>query len=409
MKFVSIVLLTLVFPCTDLIASEGFADDRGGEGGHVIRVTNLKCKGPGSLRAAIKQPGPRIVIFEVGGVIDLEKWSLHIKNPFITIAGQTAPSPGITIIRGGIGILTHDVVIKHIRVRPGDVNKPKRSGWECDGISTDGPVYNVIIDHCSITWATDENLSASGPRSEGPQATSRDITFSNCIIAEGLSHATNPLGEHSRGTLIHDFCRNIAIVGNLYAHNTKRNPYFKAFTTGVIVNNVIYNPGKAAIQLDYVPKEWKKSKFKPKNARVAIVGNVLIHGTDTKKGLALVSRRGDAYLKDNRAFDIDGKPVQLASGKINQLREPPLWPEGLKPLSATEVVDYVIEHVGARPKDRDETDSRIINEFLERKGRIIDSQNDVGGYPRRKTVIRKLDVPQKGLNAWLKRKAEELE
>lgn len=409
MKFMSIVLVILVFLCADLTAGEGFADDRGGEGGRVIRVTNLKCKGAGSLRAAIKQHGPRIVIFEVGGVIDLEKWSLHIKDPFITIAGQTAPSPGITIIRGGINILTHDVVIKHIRVRPGDVNKPKRSGWECDGISTDGPVYNVIVDHCSITWATDENLSASGPRTEGPQATSRNITFSNCIVAEGLSNATHPLGEHSKGSLIHDFCRNIAIVGNLYAHNTKRNPYFKAFTTGVIVNNVIYNPGKYAIQLDYVPKEWKKSKVKPKNARVAIVGNILIHGTDTKKNLALVSRRGDAYLKDNLAFNIDGKPAPLTSGKINQLSEKPLWPEGLKPLPATDVVDFVIKHVGARPKDRDVTDSRIISEFLERKGHIIDSQEDVGGYPRRKIVIRKLDIPQKGINTWIKRIAKELE
>ena len=103
--------------------------------------------------------------------------------------------------------------------------------------------YNILIDHCSISWAVDENLSASGPNTEGPDATSRRIAFVNCIIAECLNDASHSKGPHSMGSLIHDFCREIAIIGNLYAHNANRNPYFKAFTTGVIVNNLIYNPG----------------------------------------------------------------------------------------------------------------------------------------------------------------------
>ena len=157
-------------------------DSRAGQGGKVIRVTNLDAAGPGSLRAALDADGPRIVVFEVGGVIDLNLKSLSIKKPYLTLAGQTAPSPGITTIRGAIYISTHDVLIQHLRVRPGDAGRPKRSGWEPDGISTSGGnAYNIVIDHCSISWAVDENLSASGPRTAGPGATSHRITFSNCI------------------------------------------------------------------------------------------------------------------------------------------------------------------------------------------------------------------------------------
>jgi len=365
------------------LQAKGFADTRAGQGGKVVRVTNLKAAGPGSLRAAIETKGPRIVTFEVAGVIDLNKKSLRITEPFLTIAGETAPSPGITIIRGPIYITTHDVLIQHIRVRPGDAGEAKRSGWEPDGISTSGgDAYNITIDHCSVSWATDENLSASGPRTEGPEATSHKITFSNCIIAECLSNSTHAKGEHSKGSLIHDFCKDIAVVGNLYAHNTQRNPYFKAHTTGVIVNNVIYNPGNAAIQLNYSAGEWKETELKPANCKVSVVGNVLIHGVNTRRGLALVSREGDAFMEDNLAFDTQGKPVPLTSGNVKKLQEKPVWPKGLQPLPAKEVVAYIIKNAGARPTDRDATDKRIIKEFQERKGRIIDSQDDVGGYPK---------------------------
>ncbi len=392
------------------LRAAGFAADRGGRGGKIIRVTNLDPAGPGSLRAAVAAAGPRIVVFEVGGVLDLAMKSLVIDEPRITIAGQTAPSPGITIIRGPVYIKTHDVVIRHIRVRPGDAGRPKRSGWEPDGISTGGgDAHDIVIDHCSISWATDENLSASGPRLEGPDATSRRVTFSNCIIAECLSDATHHKGPHSKGSLIHDFCRDIAIVGNLYAHNVRRNPYFKACTTGVIVNNVIYNPGRAAVQLGYSAGEWRDAQRKPKNCRVAVVGNVLIHGPDTRKNLALVGRRGDAYLRDNRARRRDGTPAPLVSGDIVKLAEKPVWPDGLEPLPSSAVVDYVVTRAGARPRDRDGVDARIIADFLARKGKVIDSQEQVGGYPRHETVARKLGIPSDDVDAWLAKLAAKLE
>src|SRR5688572_20303646 len=80
------------------------ASTPGGRGGAVIRVTSLAADGPGSLKAALEQRGPRIIVFEVGGIIDLGLSTITIDQPFLTIAGQTAPSPGITIIRGGIDI-----------------------------------------------------------------------------------------------------------------------------------------------------------------------------------------------------------------------------------------------------------------------------------------------------------------
>ncbi len=130
----------------------------GGRGGQVIRVTTLAASGPGSFVEAVRQQGPRIVVFEVGGVIDLAETTLKITEPFLTIAGQTAPAPGVTLIRGGIDIATHDVVVRHIRVRPGDGGRPRLSGNDNDPMSTVGGAHDVIVDYCSLTWATDENL-----------------------------------------------------------------------------------------------------------------------------------------------------------------------------------------------------------------------------------------------------------
>jgi len=383
---------------------------KGGLNGKIIRVTTLDAAGPGSLREAIETKGPRIVVFEVGGVINLDKGELEIREPFLTIAGQTAPSPGITIVEGGFWINTHDIVIQHLRVRPGDAGEPKKSGWACDGLTTSGGnAFDIIIDHCSFTWAVDENLSASGRRTEGPDSTSHRITFSNNIIAEGLDDSSHEKGPHSKGGLIHDFCRDIAIVGNLYAHNKARNPYFKAFSTGVIVNNLIYNPGWAAIQLSYVPREWENSSYEPENSRVSIVGNVLYKGIDSDPSLALVMNKGDAFMEDNLAYESNGTPAPLTAGEIILLNEKPVWPEGLEPLSSTEVTNYIVDHVGARPKERDAVDERIIRDFLNRKGKIIDSQDEVEGYPKHKQTYRKLHIPDKGIEDWLARFARDLE
>jgi len=366
----------------------------GGRGGKIIRVTTLAATGPGSLREALDAKGPRIVVFEVGGVIDLGVQTVRITEPFLTIAGQTAPQPGITLVRGGFDIAAHDVVIRHIRVRPGDAGLPKMSGNDFDAISTVG-AHDVIIDHCSLTWASDENLSASGTRFKGDtpeqwrEGTSHRITFSNNIIAEGLAHANHAKGEHSKGSLIHDNARDILIVGNLYAQNYERNPFFKGGTQGWVVNNLIYNPGQRGVMYNLIAAEWAGHAYQ--TGRLAVIGNVMRAGPDTPDRSAFFMFGGsgelDLYLHDNIAVDRIGEPLPMqgryttAPVAPRMLRAAPPLPFGVKPIAAPLVQDAVIADVGARPWDRDDIDRRILENTIEGRGHIIDSQDDVGGYP----------------------------
>ena len=106
------------------------SETRGGLDGRIIKVTNLNADGPGSFKEAVEAEGPRVVVFEVGGVIDLDKKQIKINNPYLTIAGQTAPSPGITFIRGGLTFNTHDIVMQHVRFRMGDAGAEIGEGYE---------------------------------------------------------------------------------------------------------------------------------------------------------------------------------------------------------------------------------------------------------------------------------------
>ncbi|WP_283657942.1 hypothetical protein [Paenibacillus sp. RC343] len=129
-------------------------DTPAGRGGKVIKVTNLNNDGPGSFRAALETKGPRIIVFEVGGVINLEKERLELREPYVTIAGQTAPSPGITFIRGGLQIRTHDVLMQHVRFRMGNGDSTKGAGFEPDVSTYGASAYNIVIDHCSFSWGS---------------------------------------------------------------------------------------------------------------------------------------------------------------------------------------------------------------------------------------------------------------
>jgi len=374
----------------------------GGLEGRVIRVTSLAQEGPGTLRAAVEAQGPRFVVFEVGGAIDLARKRLRVREPYLTIAGQTAPDPGITLIRGSLAIETHDVVIQHLSVRPGDAGQPRQSGWSPDGIGLNA-ASNVIIDHCSTTWAVDENLSVSGPRYDGPAATSHDVTIRHCLIAEGLDNSSHEKGPHSKGSLVHDCCRNIAVIANLYAHNVDRNPYFQAETTGVIVNNLIYNPGRAVIGVSFPRSEWRGRPI-PAEGRVSIVGNVLLCGVNTRSSLPMISGTGCVYEEDNVARGREGQPVPVLNSKIQRLRDKPVWPVEFQALPSSEVVGYVTGTVGSRPWQRDPIDQRIVDSVLRQSGRIIDSQDEVGGYPSYGPAHLKLEIIPEGTEArrqWL--------
>ncbi len=370
----------------------GWAKDvRGGLGGKVIPVTTLEPDGPGSLQAALDTQGPRVIVFEVGGVIDLGAKPLLVRNPYVTVAGQTAPSPGITLIRGWLSIETHDVVVQHLRVRPGEAGQAV--GWEPDGIATYS-AHNVIIDHCSLSWAVDENLSASGPRFEGATpdewrlGTSHRVTFSRNIVAEGLSNSTHKNGEHSKGSLIHDNATEILIWGNLYASNVDRNPLFKGGARGAIVNNFVANPGRYAVSYGLVHSEWGARPYE--TGMLSVVGNVFHLGPDsTAPSNSAFMHIGvgpvEVFLKDNVAADLQGEPLKMIGGSASGLverSEPPVWPAGLVAQPSAEVLQTLADDVGARPWDRDAIDARIVNEALTGTGSHIDHESEGGGYPQ---------------------------
>jgi len=372
------------------------AHTSGGRGGKILRVTTLAADGPGSFAQALATPGPRIVVFEVGGVIDLGMKELRITEPFLTIAGQTAPQPGITFIKGGLTIATHDVVVRHIRMRPGDGGKPKFSG-DIDAITTVRGAKDVIVDHCSLTWATDENLSASSTRFFGEDekawmdAASRRITYSNNIVAEGLANATHKKGEHSKGSLIHDHVNDVLIVGNLYAHNYERNPLFKGGARGQVVNNFIYDPGQRAVHYNLIAEEWLGHPYS--RGQVIARGNVMRAGISTEE-VAFFEVGGsgdvDVFFEDNLAVDRIGNPLPQQGRYtttpiyVDAMKRAPALPFGVTLLPSSQVQDAVIANAGARPWDRDDVDRRILADAIEGRGRIIDSQEQVGGYPVQK-------------------------
>ncbi|MBU6296934.1 MAG: pectate lyase [Alphaproteobacteria bacterium] len=376
----------------------------GGRGGKIIKVTTLKADGPGSLLEALDTKGPRIIVFEVGGVIDLGKRDVRITEPYLTIAGQTAPSPGITLIRAqSIAIVTHDVIVQNLRIRPGDDNQPKAGGYSTDGIRTDEGAHDVIIDHCSVSWATNKNFAVSGPRFDGKdvaewrQHTSHRISVTNNLISEALSRSTHWKIEHSKGALIHDNTTDILIARNIFAHNFERSPLFKGGDHAAMINNLIYDPGQRAVHYNLVAYEWKGHPFE--TGEIAAVGNVLRAGTSTVMPIAFFEIGGagpvEYYGKDNIAVDQIGRPLPMfgrytteATAKIVQVNKPPVWPPYVKVIPADQVETSLLLDVGARPWDRDYTDERVLANVSSGRGWIIDSQQDVHGYPQQTPTYR---------------------
>ncbi|GGH32297.1 hypothetical protein FAZ19_23205 [Sphingobacterium alkalisoli] len=392
-KRVAILLLVLLLNSSinlnssaqelDVAKNFGWASGtKGGFGGKVVRVTNLNSTGKGSFLQAIKTKGKRIIVFEVGGIIDMQGHRWILNDPYVTIMGQTAPSPGITFINGGLIIRTHDVIIQHIRVRTGAevVKQP------LDALCTDSYSYNVIIDHCSFMWAVDENLSASGQRFNGKtpnewrKNTSNRITFSNNIIGEGLLSSVHEKGQHSMGTLVHDNVSDILIMRNLYTNNNDRNALLKGGSRGVFLNNYIFNPGIRSIWFALAESEWK-GREKQKSLW-SVVGNVVRLGPSSQRDIALFYAKSgplSVYLDDNRLFNPDGDlSNNIYKGDLqNKSTIKPIWHNGLQVLRSTELEDYIIKNVGARPWDRDDEDKRIIDAVVKRKGAIISSEREV--------------------------------
>lgn len=377
-----------VFP-----GAQGFGTDTiAGRGGEVVTVTSLEASGTGTLRAALEDvEGPRTIVFEVGGVIDLST-NIVISEPFVSVAGQTAPDPGITIIGAGIVVHTHDVLIQHIAMRPGDRSEgPDPEGRDAIGVVGDRrgetEVYNVVVDHCSISWAIDEGASTW-------YGGVQDVTFSNCIISEQLSRSLHPEREHSKGLLIGDHARRVAVIGNLFAHNMRRNPMLKGNTSSLVAGNLIYNPGTAAI--DFSDRERSGP------ARSSIIGNVLIRGADTSEWMSMISLAGRVYdtMQIYHADNIELAPERVVFGPSPEItavvvQQPPVTLEPLDLPASEEVYEAVLTNAGMRPWKHDAVDARVVDSVRERTGAIIDSQDDVGGFPEYARTTRTLVVPDR--------------
>jgi pectate lyase len=323
---------------------------------------------PGSLRQAIDADEPRIVVFHVAGTIAL-KAPLTIRHPFITIAGQSAPGGGICLRNYGLVVSdTHDVVVRYLRVRPGDTERT-----EVDGISIGGS-RNVIVDHCSTSWAVDENLSVSG---EG----TTDVTVQWCFITESLNDSVHSKGPHGMGSLIRSD-GDVTYHHNLYAMNSTRNPRPGTYgnPAGIRLdfrNNVIYNWGAGAgysakdpANINYIGNYIKPGPAVLHNRRLAFT----IGGDTTRmyaEGNRLVD--GDTVMTDDWAMMGDVLPVTRLDA--------PLPVRDIRTESAEGAYEAVLKHGGASKPQRDAVDARIVDCVRNNTGRIIDSQKDVGGWP----------------------------
>lgn len=394
------------------ITHKGWAQTHGGAGGQIIRVSTLASSGPGSLKEALMATGKRTVVFEVGGVIDLQGQSWKVMSPGLTVAGQTAPSPGITLIKGELEIATSDVIIQHLMFRPGEYGRPKRSGGDHDGLNTTAGAVRVIVDHCSFSWATDENLSASGPRflgdtpSDWRKHTSHQITFSHNLIYEGLSESVHIKGEHSKGSLIHDNATEIFIFGNIYASNVERNALFKGGVQAAMVNNLIYNPGMRAVHYNLIGHEWGTHPYQ--TGDITLVSNVYRQGPDTRTHVPFFSLGGDGdvdlFLEDNVTQDRHGQPVAMmgrytsGQARIREMTRPRL-PEGLSRVPAAHLERELMHKAGARPWDRDPVDFKQLSDIAEDRGRIIHSETENAlGMPTYKPTRRAFHESQWNLD-----------
>ncbi len=361
--------------------AQGFgAESRAGRGGKIVKVTNLKNSGEGSLREALGQAGSKIVVFEVSGIIELNS-DLMIDQPNLTLAGQSAPSPGITLKGAGVRITTHDVLIQHLRIRVGD-SVVGENPVNRDALQILGPNANkVVIDHVSASWSIDEVAST--------WHSVKDITFSNCLFSEALHSPRHPKGVHPMGLLIGDHATNVTLKGNLMAHNAERNPLFKGGVSAVMTNNVFYNAG--AWEFTAVGDSDKSGP-----TRLTSIGNVYLKGPNTTADVAL--KVGSSASIGTRVFHSDnlapGLKVFANSALFDPVvLEPPVWDGSPAPIKSSFVEAEVLRFAGARPLERDAVDERIVREVKNRTGRFLASPSEVGGIPPVTPKVRVFEAP----------------
>lgn len=367
--------------------AEGFgATTPGGRGGRVLFVTTLADSGPGSLRAACAAAGPRYVVFQVSGTIAL-RHPITVTEPFLTLAGQTAPGEGVCLRDASFGIATHDVIIRHLRVRLGD-----EVGRADDCIVLLHGARRCVLDHCSATWSIDECLSLSGDV--------QDCTIQWCLIGEALNQSLHPKGRHGYGSLARANGP-VSWHHNLWIHNDARNPrlgdnYGRGGSPRFDVrNNVIYNYGGTASGLT-------QGKFE-----VNYVGNYIRPGPSSRAQTPIsLGAPSDLrfFLRDNvfeghAELTADNTRFFQPAELRPQVRtvEAPFAAPAVQTVPAAAVLDLVLAGVGASRPVRDAVDARLVQHVRTHTGAIIDSQKQVGGWPVLRSAPPPLDTDRDGL------------
>ena len=367
----------------------------GGRGGRLIEVTTLNDSGPGSLRAAIQEQGPRIIVFRVAGIIQLQS-NIDIDDPDITIAGQSAPGDGICLANYSLNVNTHNVILRHIRVRRG---RPE-GGQGSDNIGGN-PEGQVIVDHCSASWGMDENLSLyrymkpmpDGSRLKLPV---ENLTIQWCISSEALNAGNHAFGGTWGG-------RDSTFHHNLFACNTGRNPSIGMSGEFDYRNNVIFNwrhrtmdGGDETSLLNVINNYYKPGPAANADMRSIIARieerNMYSPGRQWEAGNwypPTPVRPGKWYVAGNivEGFpDITvnnwlgmGGPGETA--RVNTPFEG--WPVDQE--TAMEALNSVLAKAGATLPRRDAVDARVVEMVRTGKGMIgngiVNDPKEVGGYP----------------------------
>ena len=348
----------------------------GGRGGSVIHVTSLADAGPGSLRAAVEAHGPRTILFDIAGTIRLAS-DLVVREPRITIAGQSAPGGGIALADATLIVQADDVIVRHLRVRRGDLTP-----GEGDSIWIRGG-RRIILDHVSASWSIDETLSASARYDNGGGFF--DLTVQWSIIAESLRRSHHSKGDHGYGSLIRGGRgARISFHHNLWAHHVARMPrpgnYAgpEADPEGPLMefrSNLFYNWGRGFAGYN----EDQASLI-----RYSFVDNAYVPGPDSQGRLAFRehNRLARAWFAGNSMDGIvPDDPWSLVGGTIPEgYRLPgPVDVAPVAPDPAPTAAAHILAAAGAWP--RDSADARIVESVRTRSGHHIDSQEDVGGWP----------------------------